>query len=108
MIVMIRLKSAMPYPVLFMIACILQGIARAQQPKPLPLKITHLAGDFYVYETWKTISSGPYPSNSMYLVTKDGAVLFDTPWDSTQFQPLLDTIWQRHHKRAIMCIATHF
>lgn len=44
----------------------------------------------------------------MYLVTEQGVVLFDTPWDSTQFQPLLDSIENRHHKKVILCIATHY
>ena len=43
----------------------------------------------------------------MYLLTDNGVVLFDTPWDSTQFQPLLDSIETRHHKKVITCIATH-
>jgi metallo-beta-lactamase class B len=44
----------------------------------------------------------------MYVVTNDGVMLFDTPWDTTQFQPLLDSINYRHHKKVIACIATHF
>ena len=44
----------------------------------------------------------------MYLVTNIGVVLFDTPWDTTQFQPLLDSIKFRHNKKVILCIATHF
>lgn len=43
----------------------------------------------------------------MYLVAKDGVVLFDTPWDTTQFQPLLDSIKLKHDKNVIICIATH-
>lgn len=41
------------------------------------------------------------------MVTDEGVVMIDTPWDSTQFQPLLDSIKARHHKNVIMCIATH-
>jgi metallo-beta-lactamase class B len=44
----------------------------------------------------------------MYLVTPQGAVMFDTPWDTTRFQPLLDSIMIRHHKKVIICVATHF
>jgi metallo-beta-lactamase class B len=44
----------------------------------------------------------------MYLITSDGVVLFDTPWDSTQFKPLLDSIRIRHGKKVVMCISTHF
>jgi metallo-beta-lactamase class B len=43
----------------------------------------------------------------MYVTSK-GVVLFDTPWDSTQFQPLLDSIKMRHDKDVVLCISTHF
>jgi metallo-beta-lactamase class B len=49
-----------------------------------------------------------FPANGMYLVTVKGVVLFDTPWDTTQFQPLLDSIKTRHNLNVIMCISTHF
>jgi glyoxylase-like metal-dependent hydrolase (beta-lactamase superfamily II) len=44
----------------------------------------------------------------MYLVTDDGVVLFDTPWDSIQFQPLLDSITVRHNKKVVLAISTHY
>jgi metallo-beta-lactamase class B len=84
-----------------------QAPVQAQSPHP-GLTITHLTGDLYIYTTWHFIDDGPYPANSMYLVTPKGAVMFDTPWDSTQFQPLLDSIYARHGQRVVLCISTHF
>ncbi len=72
------------------------------------LKISHLTGDYYVYTTCRKLGVETIPSNSMYVITNQGAVMFDTPWDSAQFQPLLDSIADRHHSRVILCIATHF
>jgi len=72
------------------------------------LTITHLTDSFYVYTTYGFANGQPFPANSMYLITEKGVVMFDTPWDSTQFQPLLDSILQRHHKQVVLCIATHF
>lgn len=43
----------------------------------------------------------------MYLITDNGAVMFDSPWDTTQFQPLLDSIKAKHSKAVVICIATH-
>ena len=80
---------------------------RAQENHPA-LTITHLTGDFYIYTTWQPSGGQPYPSNSMYVVTSKGIVLIDVPWDSTQFQPLLDSLQARHHKKPVLCIATHF
>lgn len=72
------------------------------------LKITHLSDNVYVYTTYKLFSGSPFPSNSMYVVTDDGVVLIDTPWDEAQFAPLLDSIKSRHNKDVVLCIATHY
>jgi len=72
------------------------------------LDISHLTGDFYIYTTYVDYEGTPFPSNSMYAVTPDGVVMFDTPWDTNQVEPLLDSIKARHGKDVIMCIATHF
>jgi glyoxylase-like metal-dependent hydrolase (beta-lactamase superfamily II) len=86
---------------------IFAGNAAAQQDSA-KLKISHLTGDLYIYTTYKMVNGYRFPSNSMYLVTSSGVVLFDTPWDETQFQPLLDSIYARHQKKPVLCIATHF
>ena len=73
------------------------------------LLISPLTQNFYIYTTYGDPGNGTlFPSNGMYVVTEEGVVLLDTPWDSTQFQPLLDSIQARHHKEVVMCIATHF
>jgi glyoxylase-like metal-dependent hydrolase (beta-lactamase superfamily II) len=82
-----------------------QDAAQSQHP---PLTITPLTGNLYVYTTWGLAGGQPYPANGLYLVTKAGVVVMDSPWDTTQFQPLLDTIWRRHHQPVVLCIATHF
>ncbi len=72
------------------------------------LKIAHLTGDFYIFTTFNIYKGNRIPANGMYLVTNNGVVMFDTPWDTTQFQPLLDSIKVKHNKNVILCIATHF
>jgi len=79
--------------------------AQGENPK---LKITHLIGDFYIYTTYNFYEENKVPANGMYLLTNNGVVLFDTPWDTTQFQPLIDSISVKHHKNIYMCIATHW
>lgn len=69
------------------------------QAKEPNLKISHLTGDFYIYTTYNTYEGSRTPAHGMYLLTNAGAVLFDTPWDTTQFQPLLDSIKSRHIKK---------
>ena len=72
------------------------------------LRIQHLTDNFYVYTTFKDLKDFMYPSNSMYLVTENGVVLFDTPWDTSQFQPLLDSISIKHNKTIVLAISTHY
>jgi metallo-beta-lactamase class B len=78
-----------------------------QQEAP-KLKISHLTSGFYIYTTYNTYEGSKTPANGMYILTDNGVVLLDTPWDTTQFQPLLDSIQQRHHKNVTICIATHW
>ncbi|MBV4360232.1 BlaB/IND/MUS family subclass B1 metallo-beta-lactamase [Pinibacter aurantiacus] len=78
------------------------------QTKPKPLQIEHVAGNVYVYTTYSLLGDTWFPANAMYVVTPKGVVMIDTPWDSTQFQPLLDSIQTKHHKKVVLCISTHF
>jgi metallo-beta-lactamase class B len=71
------------------------------------LQITQLTKDFYVYTTWESFNDVRFPANGMYVLTNNGALLLDSPWDTTQFQPLLDSIRIKHNKDVVMCIATH-
>lgn len=80
-------------------------LAQANEPK---LKIAHLTGGFYIYTTYNTYEGSKIPANGMYIITGNGVVLFDTPWDTTQFQPLLDSIRFKHNKEVTICIATHW
>ena len=82
-----------------------QAFCQSNSPK---LNIYHLTDSFYVYTTYGIVNGEPFPSNSMYLVTGKGVVMFDTPWDTTQFQPLMDSIEKRHHQPVVLCVATHF
>lgn len=87
---------------LFLIA-FLPFVAKAQSK----LEITHLTGGFYVYTTYHDLGGSLFPANGMYVLTSEGAVVFDTPWDTTQFQPLLDSIRIKHNATVKLCISTH-
>lgn len=100
----VYLRPAMNIIAFAVVSC----LSVSGQTKNPPLKISHLAGDIYVYTTYNLYKNVPVPSNSLYLVTNDGVVMIDTPWDTTQFQPLLDSIELRHKKKVVLCIATHY
>ena len=93
---------------IFSISILFFAVIKNVQSQGNGLVITPLKGDFYIYTTYHDYGGKPFPSNSMYLVTDKGVVLFDTPWDSTQFQPLMDSIQARHGRKVTLCIATHF
>lgn len=72
------------------------------------LRFGKINDNVFSYTTYQLFSGTQFPSNSTYLVTNEGVVLFDTPWDETQFQPLLDSIEKKHNKKVVLSIATHF
>jgi metallo-beta-lactamase class B len=72
------------------------------------LQISQLSGDFYIFTTYQTYKDAKVPANGMYLVTNEGVVMFDTPWDKTQMQPLLNHIKTKHDKDVVMTVSTHF
>lgn len=95
---------------IFFISVLLLLIADSAlgQMERKPLGISKLQDNFYVYTTYNIYNGTPVPANGMYMLTEAGAVIFDCPWDTTQFQPLLDSIQKRHNKKVVLCIATHF
>lgn len=71
------------------------------------LEIRPLTGDFYIYTTYRAYNGNLVPSNGMYVLTSEGAILLDTPWDTTQVVPLLDSIRAKHNQRVIFSVSTH-
>lgn len=94
--------------IVLLIATLFLSLGLKAQRNDSGLAIFQLDEDVFVYTTHQQLGPTRYPSNSMYIVTASGVVLIDTPWDSLQFQPLLDSIARRHALPVIMCIATHF
>lgn len=72
-----------------------------------PLIIQEVNPHLYVHTTYNIFNGKNFSANGMYLITKDGVILFDTPWDKTQYQTILDTIQERHHLPVIAVFATH-
>lgn len=72
------------------------------------LEIHALTENAFVFTTYKEFAGKPFPSNGLYLVTEEGVLLIDMPWDTTQCLPLLDSIEARHHLPVRWSISTHF
>ncbi|HLP54295.1 MAG TPA: subclass B1 metallo-beta-lactamase [Fluviicola sp.] len=75
------------------------------------LELSRLNDSSYVFTTWQLYISKTdstlYPANGFIKVTSAGVLLIDTPWDTTQFQPLLDSIEKRFHSPVKWVISTH-
>jgi metallo-beta-lactamase class B len=97
----------MPF-ILLLIIFVLSQIDCFGQSNDAKLRITHLTGDFFIYTTYNVYEDQKTPAHGMYLVAQNGCILFDTPWDTTQFQPLIDSIESRHGKKVVACFATHW
>lgn len=72
------------------------------------LEIFHLTDNFYIFKTYNFYKGDKISANGMYVITDKGAVVIDSPWDTTQYQPLIDSIKVKHNTTILMCIATHF
>jgi rhamnogalacturonan endolyase len=83
------------------------GSVYSQDKKPA-ISITHLDGDFYVFQTWIMFGSSPVACNGLYVVTGKGVVLINTPPDEEQTSKLIDSIEARHRQKVVLCVATHF
>ncbi|KFF24326.1 IND family subclass B1 metallo-beta-lactamase [Chryseobacterium vrystaatense] len=66
-----------------------------------------LSPKLYVYKSFGVFGGREYSANGLYLITKKGVVLFDVPWQKTQYQTLMDTIKKRHNLPVIALFATH-
>lgn len=93
---------------LFLITFILFSCPLVSLAQQSALKISRLTDSAYVYTTQRLYAGNLFPSNGLYVLTAQGAVIIDAPWDTTQFQPLLDSIYARHQMQAVINIATHF
>lgn len=83
----------------------IQLIGFSQSEKKL--LISKLTDSIYIYTTYNTYNGYKVPANGLYITTEEGVILIETPWDESQFQPLLDSIESRHHKKVIFSISTH-
>lgn len=73
-----------------------------------PLVIEKINTDLYLYTTYQEYEGTTVSANALYLITEEGVLLFDTPWDPTQYQPLLDSIQEKHNMSVIGVYATHW
>lgn len=72
------------------------------------LDFEQLADSTYLFTTYNMYKGEKVSSNGVIRLTPNGAVMIDTPWDTTQFQPLLDSVQQKFGQKVALVIATHW
>lgn len=82
---------------------LINGWAMAQPP----LSLHRVSPHCYVYTTYRDLGSLKFPSNGMLVIDKGEALVIDTPWDTTQFQALLDSL-AVFEAKPIAVVSTHF
>jgi len=87
---------------LFSLVCIVSFGLNAQ------LDFTRISDSSYVFTTYQTYKDVRISAHGLLKVTSSGVVMIDTPWDSTQFQPLLDSVTMKFHRKVVLVIATHW
>ncbi|MEI6089963.1 MAG: subclass B1 metallo-beta-lactamase [bacterium] len=83
------------------------GASSLSSMEHIPLYIRQLTDSSYVFVTFGMVNGEPYPSNGMYFITDKGIVMLDTPWDTNQVKPLLDSIQAKHNQKVKLCISNH-
>lgn len=71
------------------------------------LRISPLDDSTCVFTTWQDYQGTPVSSHGLIKSTSAGVILIDTPWDTTQFQPLLDSVKVRFNQEVKLVISTH-
>lgn len=72
------------------------------------LNFQKLTDSTYMYITYHEYKGEKISSNGVLRLTTNGVVMIDTPWDTTQFQPLLDSIQTKFSAKVALVIATHW
>ncbi|WP_314061164.1 EBR family subclass B1 metallo-beta-lactamase [Empedobacter brevis] len=72
-----------------------------------PIQIDSIRNNLFVYQTFNTFQGVEYNVNAMYLVTKKGIVLFDVPWQKSQYQTLNDLLEKKYNLPVIAVFVTH-
>lgn len=72
------------------------------------LDFKKLSDSSYIFTTYQTFQGTRFSAHGLIKITAKHIVLIDTPWDTTQFQPLLDSIQLKFNKPVAMVISTHW
>ncbi|MDR0802084.1 subclass B1 metallo-beta-lactamase [Fluviicola sp.] len=71
------------------------------------LDFTKISDSSYIFTTYQTHKTR-ISSHGFLKLTSIGAIMIDTPWDTTQFQPLLDSVKLKFNLPVVFVLSTHW
>lgn len=72
------------------------------------LDLTKISDSSYIFTTYQTYKQARISSHGLLKLTSTGVVMIDTPWDTTQFQPLLDSVKLKFNLPVVLVLSTHW
>ena len=87
---------------LFSFVCLLSFGGKTQ------LDFTKISDSSYIFTTYQTYKGARISSHGLLKATSKGVVMIDTPWDTTQFQPLLDSVKLKFNQSVVFVLSTHW
>lgn len=87
---------------LFSFVCLLSFSGKTQ------LDFTRISDSSYIFTTYQTYKGTRISSHGLLKSTSKGVIMIDTPWDTTQFQPLLDSVKLKFNQPVVLVLSTHW
>ncbi len=71
------------------------------------IELHQLSKNVYVHTSYKLLSGYNTPSNGLIVISTDGIILIDTPWDDEQTAELIKIVKQKFEKEVVLAIISH-
>lgn len=71
------------------------------------IELTKINENVWVHTSYENYNGSRTPSNGMLIVTSEGLVLVDTPWNNEQTEELIKLTKEKFHSDITLAIITH-
>jgi len=71
------------------------------------VELYQLSDNVYVHTTYKIMNGYNTPSNGLIILSSDGLILIDTPWDDEQTAELIKITRQKFNKEIVLAVISH-
>ncbi len=71
------------------------------------VELSKINDDVWIHTTYEDYKGNRVPSNGLVIITSEGMVLIDTPWNNEQTKELLEFASTTFKKDFVMALITH-